>query len=230
MTWWWPRRSRCTFSRRAMRSSPPADGTTGLAARARGRRRPGRARSDDSRRVGSRSLPPSLCVASSVRCPDRHADRADLRRRSPCEASRPAPTTTCPSRSARARWWRVCRRCCDGPAAGLAAAAPAARRRARGGRAAPHRADGGAAGVAHADGAASARNALVRHPGRTFTREELVSRAFGPDYDGLDRTVDTHITNLRRKLEPGRTPRYVVTVHGIGYCMPLVSPGGADDV
>jgi DNA-binding response OmpR family regulator len=71
---------------------------------------------------------------------------------------------------------------------------------------------------------------LVRHPGRTFTREELVSRAFGPDYDGLDRTVDTHITNLRRKLEPGRTPRYVVTVHGIGYCMPLLSPGGGDDV
>lgn len=44
--------------------------------------------------------------------------------------------------------------------------------------------------------------ALARHPGRTFTRDELVARAFGPDYDGLDRTIDTHITNLRRKLEP----------------------------
>jgi DNA-binding response OmpR family regulator len=59
--------------------------------------------------------------------------------------------------------------------------------------------------------------ALARHPGRVFTRDELVERAFGPDYDGLDRTVDVHITNLRRKLEPGRDPRYVLTVHGLGY-------------
>jgi len=59
--------------------------------------------------------------------------------------------------------------------------------------------------------------ALARQPGRTFTRDELVVRAFGPDYDGLDRTVDTHVTNLRRKLESGATPRCLVTVHGIGY-------------
>jgi DNA-binding response OmpR family regulator len=59
--------------------------------------------------------------------------------------------------------------------------------------------------------------ALARHPGRVFTREELVARAFGPDYEGLDRTVDAHITNLRRKLEPGREPRYVLTTHGLGY-------------
>jgi DNA-binding response OmpR family regulator len=59
--------------------------------------------------------------------------------------------------------------------------------------------------------------AMARHPGRAFTREELVARAFGPDFDGFDRTVDVHITNLRRKIEPGREPRYVVTVHGIGY-------------
>jgi DNA-binding response OmpR family regulator len=62
---------------------------------------------------------------------------------------------------------------------------------------------------------------FARHPGRTFTREELVARVFGPDYEGLDRTVDTHITNLRRKLEPGRSPRLIVTVHGLGYCMPI---------
>lgn len=59
--------------------------------------------------------------------------------------------------------------------------------------------------------------ALARHPGRVFTREELVARAFGPDYEGLDRTVDAHITNLRRKLEPDREPRYVLTAHGVGY-------------
>jgi two-component system, OmpR family, response regulator RegX3 len=58
--------------------------------------------------------------------------------------------------------------------------------------------------------------ALTRHPGRTFTRDELVARAFGPDYDGLDRTIDTHITNLRRKLAPSAN-NHIVTVHGIGY-------------
>ena len=59
--------------------------------------------------------------------------------------------------------------------------------------------------------------ALARAPGRTFTRDELVARAFGPDYDGLDRTVDTHVTNLRRKLERSGCPPIVATVHGVGY-------------
>jgi DNA-binding response OmpR family regulator len=59
--------------------------------------------------------------------------------------------------------------------------------------------------------------ALARAPGRTFTREELVARAFGPDYHGLDRTVDTHVTNLRRKLERGGCRHAIATVHGIGY-------------
>jgi DNA-binding response OmpR family regulator len=59
--------------------------------------------------------------------------------------------------------------------------------------------------------------ALARQPGRVFTRDELVARAFGPDYDGYDRTIDVHITNLRRKIEPDREPRYVLTVHGVGY-------------
>ena len=59
--------------------------------------------------------------------------------------------------------------------------------------------------------------ALARQPGRVFTRDELVARAFGPDYDGYDRTIDVHITNLRRKIEPGREPRYLLTVHGVGY-------------
>ncbi|MGH9161809.1 MAG: winged helix-turn-helix domain-containing protein, partial [Vicinamibacteraceae bacterium] len=59
--------------------------------------------------------------------------------------------------------------------------------------------------------------ALARHPGRVFTREELVGRVFGPDYDGFERTIDVHITNLRKKLEPGSEPRYVLTAHGLGY-------------
>jgi DNA-binding response OmpR family regulator len=64
---------------------------------------------------------------------------------------------------------------------------------------------------------------LARSPGRVFTREELLARAFGPGYDGLDRTVDVHITNLRRKIEPGRQPKYVLTAHGVGYR--LAGPG-----
>jgi DNA-binding response OmpR family regulator len=59
--------------------------------------------------------------------------------------------------------------------------------------------------------------ALARHPGRVLTREELIGQVFGPDYEGFDRTVDVHITNLRRKLEPGPEPRYVLTAHGLGY-------------
>ena len=61
--------------------------------------------------------------------------------------------------------------------------------------------------------------ALARHPGRVFTREELVARVFGPDYEGLDRTVDVHVTNLRRKIESGPEPQYILTVHGLGYRM-----------
>ena len=68
---------------------------------------------------------------------------------------------------------------------------------------------------------------LARHPGRTFTREELVARALGPDYEGLDRTIDTHVTNLRRKLESAGAPRTIATVHGIGYCIPANREPGA---
>jgi len=59
--------------------------------------------------------------------------------------------------------------------------------------------------------------ALASHPGRAFTREELMARAFGPDHDGLDRTVDTHVTNLRRKLTAGSAQSLIHTVHGVGY-------------
>ena len=57
--------------------------------------------------------------------------------------------------------------------------------------------------------------ALARAPGRVFTRHELVERALGEDYDGLDRTVDVHVMNLRRKL--GDAGRALVTVFGVGY-------------
>jgi DNA-binding response OmpR family regulator len=59
--------------------------------------------------------------------------------------------------------------------------------------------------------------ALAAHPNRTFTRDELVARAFGPDYQGLDRTVDSHVTNLRRKVDATLERRLIHTVHGLGY-------------
>ncbi len=60
--------------------------------------------------------------------------------------------------------------------------------------------------------------ALMVSPGRAFTREQLVERAFGPAYDGFDRTIDAHIKNLRAKIERNRMrPVLILTVHGIGY-------------
>ena len=59
---------------------------------------------------------------------------------------------------------------------------------------------------------------LATEPGRVFTRDQIIDGVFGYDFDGFDRTVDVHIANLRRKIEPSaRKPRYVHTVHGVGY-------------
>jgi len=59
---------------------------------------------------------------------------------------------------------------------------------------------------------------LVRESGRVFSRGELIEKALGYDFEGFDRTIDVHIRNLRRKLEPDpRYPRYIKTVYGVGY-------------
>lgn len=59
---------------------------------------------------------------------------------------------------------------------------------------------------------------LIKYPRKTFTRAELVSMALGDDFEGFDRTVDTHVKNLRQKIEKDpKTPQYLLTVHGIGY-------------
>jgi DNA-binding response OmpR family regulator len=59
---------------------------------------------------------------------------------------------------------------------------------------------------------------LAREPGRVFSREQLIEMVFGYDFAGFDRTVDVHILNLRRKLEPDSNhPRYIKTVYGAGY-------------
>lgn len=56
---------------------------------------------------------------------------------------------------------------------------------------------------------------LVSNPGRAFSREFLVQRIWGTDFDGFDRAVDTHVTRLRRKLGP--LGERIVTVWGVGY-------------
>jgi DNA-binding response OmpR family regulator len=59
---------------------------------------------------------------------------------------------------------------------------------------------------------------LITEPGRAFSRLELLNQLYGYDYGGFERTVDMHIMNLRKKIEPEPThPRYVVTVPGLGY-------------
>ncbi len=59
---------------------------------------------------------------------------------------------------------------------------------------------------------------LVRQPGRIFSREQLLEAVHGVAFDGYDRSVDSHIKNLRRKIEPDpRKPSYIQTVYGVGY-------------
>jgi DNA-binding response OmpR family regulator len=61
-------------------------------------------------------------------------------------------------------------------------------------------------------------DAMMSNPGRAFTRFELLERAQGFAYDGYERTVDVHIKNLRKKIEPDPAhPTYILTVYSVGY-------------
>lgn len=61
-------------------------------------------------------------------------------------------------------------------------------------------------------------SALVKYPGKVFTREELILQAFDYDFDGSDRVIDNHIKNLRQKIEDDtKNPVYVLTIRGMGY-------------
>jgi DNA-binding response OmpR family regulator len=60
--------------------------------------------------------------------------------------------------------------------------------------------------------------ALARQPGQTFTRDQLLDHLHGYSGAGYDRSIDAHVKNLRRKLEPDPgNPVYILTVYGIGY-------------
>jgi DNA-binding response OmpR family regulator len=59
---------------------------------------------------------------------------------------------------------------------------------------------------------------LARRPGRIFTRAQLLDAIHGIAFESYERAIDTHVKNLRRKLEPDpRRPRYILTVYGVGY-------------
>lgn len=61
---------------------------------------------------------------------------------------------------------------------------------------------------------------LIAAPGQVFPRELLLERLQGNSYDGLERTIDVHVRNLRKKIEPDPAqPRYIKTVFGVGYRM-----------
>ena len=69
-------------------------------------------------------------------------------------------------------------------------------------------------------------NILMTRPGRVFSRSELVTRVQGYEYEGYERTIDSHIKNLRKKIAevfPGR--EVIATVYGVGY---KLTPGGED--
>ena len=59
---------------------------------------------------------------------------------------------------------------------------------------------------------------LARHPGRIYTRAQLLDSIHGVSFDSYERSVDAHVKNLRRKIEPDpKRPRLVLTVYGVGY-------------
>ena len=61
-------------------------------------------------------------------------------------------------------------------------------------------------------------NLLVDNPNRVFSREQLINSALGFEYIGYERTIDTHIKNLRQKIEDDpKNPKYIITLYGIGY-------------
>jgi len=61
-------------------------------------------------------------------------------------------------------------------------------------------------------------HALMSSPEHVFTRSELIDTALNFDYEGMERSLDTHIKNLRKKIEPDpKNPQYIQTVYSIGY-------------
>lgn len=61
-------------------------------------------------------------------------------------------------------------------------------------------------------------SAFTKYPQKVFTRDDLITIAFDLDFDGYERVIDTHVKNLRKKIEDDpKKPVYIRTVHGMGY-------------
>lgn len=59
---------------------------------------------------------------------------------------------------------------------------------------------------------------LLTNPGQIFSRDQILEKAFGFDFLGYDRTIDTHIKNMRQKIEDDpKNPKYIHTIYGVGY-------------
>lgn len=67
---------------------------------------------------------------------------------------------------------------------------------------------------------------LAQYPKRTFTRSELVEKVLGYDFEGEERVIDTHVKNLRKKVERDpKSPRVIVSVYGVGYRLGVEAAG-----
>jgi len=67
---------------------------------------------------------------------------------------------------------------------------------------------------------------MMEHPGHAFTRLELIEKGLGYSYSGMERAIDSHIKNLRKKVEPDPSnPTYIQTVYGVGYRLRSGGPG-----
>ena len=59
---------------------------------------------------------------------------------------------------------------------------------------------------------------MAENSGRVYNRMQLLDKVQGDAYEGYDRTIDSHIKNLRKKIEPDCDhPKYIITVYGVGY-------------
>jgi DNA-binding response OmpR family regulator len=59
---------------------------------------------------------------------------------------------------------------------------------------------------------------LAKYPNKVFTRDQLIDAALGDEFDGFPRAIDSHVKNLRQKIEKNpKSPAYILTIHGIGY-------------
>ncbi|QDV05649.1 Alkaline phosphatase synthesis transcriptional regulatory protein SphR [Planctomycetes bacterium Poly30] len=72
---------------------------------------------------------------------------------------------------------------------------------------------------------------FIRHPGRAWTRQELLDQVWGHTFEGDARTVDLHVRRLRAKVEPNEeSPHYLETVWGVGYRMTMKWPEDSDEI